>query len=114
MVDRSANAPDLPGLGDHGHGHGVFQCDDRHAAGNTPLTLYMADNSVSFSALMVGQRLMAGSSYWLKRGYGVDLAMAASVRDYNGGLGSPADLDNGTANNAYVSRVLTIALNCFP
>jgi len=49
-------------------------------------------------------------------GYGPDLALAAAVRDYNGGAGpgsNPVDLDLHTTGGNYVAQVMAIALNCF-
>lgn len=104
--------------GDFGHGHGIFQIDDRHnpgavsIAGNLP-------QAAKFAAGLVSSNYNRN----IKAGYSPDLALAGAVRNYNGtgGIRTPLLMktgyagyfDLGTTHNNYVSSVLRIAANCF-
>ncbi len=113
--------------GDYGHGHGIFQLDDRW---NPPSVIAVAYNP-SAAANIAGGKLATNLNFYASQGIGGLGKYAAAVRDYNASPGAdhgkvwrlgamaaseaqrPYWLDVGTANGNYVSNVLAIALNCF-
>jgi hypothetical protein len=106
-------------VGDHGHGHGVFQFDDRYNSAD----VIANSGNIYFSADYAATRLAGSYNIYANQGFAPDLAIAGALRDYNGTGGIPTSvilnspfpelLDLGTANSNYVSSILSIAANCF-
>jgi hypothetical protein len=113
-------------IGDHGHGHGLFQMDDRW---NSAAVIDMANMEGSYSPALdftmnlAAQRISSATDIFQNHGYSLAYATAGALRAYNAGPGGltptlmatgyPGYLDVGTANQNYVSNVLAIAINCF-
>jgi RHS repeat-associated protein len=103
--------------GDFGHGHGVFQIDDRFHPREAATIAYDVDLAANFAAGLVMRNYLNYS----ERGFAPAVSLAAGLRDYNGTGGIPTttvlangwSLDVGTANGNYVSQLLAIAKYCF-
>ena len=103
--------------GDKGHGHGVFQIDDRAHPQEAATIAYDPDLAASFAANLLVRGYLRNS----ENGVSPSVAMAAAIREYNGTGGIPTStvlskglsLDTGTTNGNYVSRVLGLYFNCF-
>lgn len=103
--------------GDYGHGHGVFQIDDRAHPQEAASFAYDIDRSAYFAAGLI----MNAYTGNIGQGLNPQVAIEAAVREYNGTghiptstvLAKGLSLNTGTTNGNYVSRVWDIYINCF-
>ncbi len=106
--------------GDFGHGHGVFQFDDRY---NSASVIQNIAYDIPKAADLAAARIAGGTNKYLNQGYDYNNSTAAAIREYNGtggistssllDTGYPGYLNLGTTGNDYVRDVLAIAINCF-
>jgi hypothetical protein len=104
--------------GDFGHGHGIFQIDDRFNA-NAVSFAGDTQQAADFAAGLLVNRY----DHYIAAGYSPALAEAGAIRDYNGTGGIPTRVllntgyipyaDLGTTHNNYVTTVISIAAACF-
>lgn len=101
--------------GDHGHGRGEFQFDDRAHPELIPFA-YDIPRAANIAAGLLEKTVNKYQSSAPR-----DLAIMAAIRNYNGGGDTSAIvasrdgslLDANTTGNDYVSTVMAIAANCY-